>query len=150
MLERHDGEVCDLDRGPHHAVRFVSGPPAFLQLFDRVGAFHDRHGREKHKHVGGSKDSLVGKHSRGDGRFLALQDDVVLEELEPGGGSRTEDSYSKEHPLARLIYQLTTEEKAMGLRELTAAVETHPASPGKVMLIDPLFLDYLLRENISR
>ena len=93
MLKRDELEVQSLDKGPEHPVLGKSVPVGGLKLLLGVGSLHDGHGREEHEQVGGSKDGLI-KTNTGEnlGVGRAGNANTALQEAEPGGSERTEDS----------------------------------------------------------
>lgn len=93
MLKRDELEVHSLNEWPEHPVLGQSVPVCRLDLLLRVRALHDGHRRKEDEQVGGSKDGLIKTNTSKDlhvGR--AGNANAALQEAEPGGSERTEDS----------------------------------------------------------
>jgi hypothetical protein len=84
-----------LDERPDHPVLCQSGPIALLQLVFRTCSFHDGHAAQEDEQVGAGKERLVASNPGSNFKVLVWEDDLVLQKLEPGGCSWTEDSCEK-------------------------------------------------------
>lgn len=93
MVQRHELEVDDLDERPHHPVGLEGVLVGAVELVLGVGTLHDRHAAEEHEQVGRGKDQLITGNTGHDLSVLVPEDDLVLEELEPGRSGGTEDGY---------------------------------------------------------
>lgn len=93
MLKRDELEVHGLNEWPEHPVLGESVPVCGLDLLLRVRALHDGHGRKEDKQVGRSKDGLIKTNTSKDLHVGRAGDaNATLQEAEPGGSERTEDS----------------------------------------------------------
>ena len=90
-MQRHQLEVHALNERPNHPVRLQRRPVALIQLILRAATFHDGHAAEEDEEVGAGEDGLVAGDAGEDLGVLVLEDDFVLEELEPGRCCWAED-----------------------------------------------------------
>jgi len=96
VVQRNQFEVDSLNKGPNHPILLQSSPICSLQLLLWARAFHNGHAAKENKEIGACEDSLISSNAREHLDILISKDDLVLEELEPGRGCRTEDSYKEE------------------------------------------------------
>lgn len=90
-MERYELEVDDLHEWPDHPVRLQCALVRAIQLLLRARAFHDGHAAEEDTQVGWCEQHLVSGDTRDDLSVLVPEDNLVLQKLEPSGGSGTED-----------------------------------------------------------
>ena len=95
MVKRDQFEVDSLHKWPNHPILLQGSPVCSFQLLLWAGAFHDSHATEEDEEIGASEDSLVGSNAGEDLDVLVSEDNLVLEEFEPGCSRRTENSYTR-------------------------------------------------------
>ena len=94
-MQRYQLEVNSLDERPHHPILCQSSPVALLQLLLRTCTLHDGHAAQEDEQVGAGEYSLIGSNSGKNLSVFVLEDDLVLQELEPSCCSWTEDSCTR-------------------------------------------------------
>ena len=95
MVQRNKLEVDCLDERPYHPVLLDRSRVCTLHLLLRAATLHDSHAAKEAEQVCRGEDKLVGSNAGKDLEILVLQDDLVLEELEPCCRSGTEDNCVK-------------------------------------------------------
>lgn len=93
MLERQEGEVDHLDKGPDHPVGLEGRPPRLLQALLGAGSLHGGHAAEERADHNGGKDELVAGDAGEHLDALVPRVDVAGQEAEPGGGNGAEDDW---------------------------------------------------------
>ena len=129
VVQRHKLEIDRLDHRPHHPILLQRVPVCAVQLVLRTRALHDRHAAEEDEQVGAGEDDLVAGDAGDDLGALVLEDDFVLEELEPGRGCGSEDS-CKVLLLAMVMFVLAAGE--MYLHRTRPFVQYGPARGSSV------------------
>lgn len=160
VLQRHEAEVHRLHRRPQHPVLLERLPVRAPHLVARVRPLHERHGREEAEEVRRGEDGLVRQDARGDGQVGGRGEvDAAGEEGEPGCGGGAEDGcFGGKKGGVLLVGWLV--ERGVGRRKLngeggkgggiyTAAVESHSACAGEVVLGGADFLNALLGHDIA-
>jgi hypothetical protein len=141
VLKGNELEVHGLDEWPEHPVLGESVPVGWLNLLLRVWAFHDSHRGQEGEQVEGSKNSLIETDTSKDlsvGR--ARNANTALEEAEPGGSERTEDSCIDS-------VSVVIEIKHQWIH--TSTVECHASTAGKIVVLQANLLDTLLSHGIT-
>jgi hypothetical protein len=142
-MQRHQLEVDGLHERPDHPVLLERGRVCAFQLVLRAGALHDGHAAEEDKQVGAGKDGLVASHAGNNLEVLVLEDDLVLQELEPGRSGGTEDGYV---PLALKNRWIPPR----GIKnKLTATVQCHAAGTRQFVILPALLLNQLLCHRVA-
>lgn len=84
MLQRHQLEIDRLHPRPHHPILLQHSRICAHQLIPGTRPLHDGHAAQEHEEVRWREDDLVGENARCDGGVGVLEDDFVLQKLEPG------------------------------------------------------------------
>lgn len=123
VRQRHELEVRELDDRPDHPVLGQRVEVGALQLLARVRSLEQCHGAQEAEQVGAGEHGLVGQDARDDlGIGTAGDDDLLLQEAKPLGGSRTEDA---------------------------TAVEDHATGASHVMVLETLLFNELLCHGVA-
>lgn len=141
MLKRNELEVHSLDEWPEHPVLGESVPVGRLDLLLRIRTLHDSHRGQEGEQVERSKDGLIKTDtSKNLSVGRAGNANTALQEAEPGGSERTEDSWN--HSVS-----VGTEFKRQWIH--TSTVECHASTTGKVVVLQANLLDTLLSHSIT-
>jgi hypothetical protein len=141
VLERNELEVHGLNEWPEHPVLGKSIPVGRLNLLLRVRTFHDSHRGQEGEQVERSKNGLIKTDTSKNlcvGR--AGNTNAALQEAEPGGSERTEDSCNNS---VSVVIRL----RCQCIR--TSTVECHASTAGKVVVLQADLLDTLLSHGIT-
>jgi hypothetical protein len=141
VLKRNELEVHGLNEWPEHPVLGESIPVGRLDLLLRVRTFHDSHRGQEGEQVERSKHGLIKTNTSKDlcvGR--AGDANTALEETEPGGSERTEDSCNDS-------VSVVVETRCQWVR--TSTVECHASTAGKIVVLQANLLDTLLSHGIT-
>ena len=141
MLKRNELEVHSLDEWPEHPVLGESVPVGRLDLLLRIRTLHDGHRGQEGEQVQGSKDGLIKTNT---GKNLSVgragNANTALQEAEPGGSERTEDSCNHSVSIRAVV-------KHQWIH--TSTVECHASTTGKVVVLQANLLDTLLSHGIT-
>lgn len=92
MMQWNYLEVDSLDKWPDHPILCQGIPVCRLQLRLRTRTLHYSHAAEEDEQVGAGEEKLITSNPRSDLEVFVLENNFVLEELEPGSCCRTKDS----------------------------------------------------------
>ena len=95
VMQRNQLEIDSLYKWPHHPILCKSGPVTLLQLFLGTPTLHDSHTAEEDEQICAGKHCLVETNSCKNFDILVLEDDLILEKLEPRRCSGTKDSCAR-------------------------------------------------------
>ena len=94
MLQWHQFEVRCLHPRPKHPILLQRRAIRAVQFILWAASLHERHTAQEDKHVGGCKYALVCHDACCNGGIGVFEDNLFLEELEPGGRNGAEDGYT--------------------------------------------------------
>lgn len=93
MRQGHISEVDELHERPDHPVRLQGGPPGLVEPLLDALTLHGGHAAEEDTNHDGGECSLVASHtSKSLETGIAGNSDLAGQEVEPGGGHRSEDA----------------------------------------------------------
>jgi hypothetical protein len=95
VMQRNQLEIDSLYKWPHHPILCKGGPVTLLQLFLGTATLHDSHTAEEDEQVCAGKHCLVETNSCKNFYVLILEDDLILEKLEPRRCGGTKDSCAR-------------------------------------------------------
>ena len=141
MLKRNELEVHGLDEWPEHPVLGESVPVGRLDFLLGIRTLHDGHRGQEGEQVERSKDGLIKTNT---GKNLSVgragNANTALQEAEPGGSKRTEDSCNYSVSIGEVV-------KHQWIHAST--VECHASTTGKVVVLQANLLDTLLSHGIT-
>lgn len=91
MLQRQEGEVNRLHKGPDHPVGLERGPPGRLELLLGAVALHGGHAAEEDTDHDRREGELVSGDAGNCRKALVGRVDAAGQKVEPCCGSRTKD-----------------------------------------------------------
>jgi len=83
VVQRYKLEVDCLNKRPNHPILLQSLGVGALQFIIWTCTLHNSHAAKEYEQVGAGEDYLIGSNTSKDFEILVLQDNVVLQELEP-------------------------------------------------------------------
>jgi hypothetical protein len=141
VLERNELEVHGLNEWPEHPVLGESIPVGRLDLLLGIRTLHDSHRGQEGEQVERSKDGLIETDtSKNLSVGRAGDTNAALQEAEPGGSERTEDSCNNSVSVVISI-------RCQWIR--TSTVECHASTASKIVVLQANLLDTLLSHGIT-
>jgi hypothetical protein len=92
-MQRHKFKVDSLHKRPNHPILLQRRSICALQLVFGTRSLHNRHTAQENEEIRACEDCLICGDPSDDFEVFVLENDFVLEELEPCGCCWAENSY---------------------------------------------------------